>query len=54
MFTKEKIKIILIALYALRIKSPKGPLDTGYNRGINDAIEAVRHYFPDIKMNSRD
>ena len=54
MTPKSKVLMIMLALRGLIFKTPKGPLDVGYNRGINDAIEVIRHYFPDIKTPNKE
>ena len=50
MSPKSKIKLIIIALRALVFKNPKGPIEKGYNMGIVDAIDVIRHYFPDPEL----
>lgn len=51
---KTKIKLIIIALYKLKLTTLNGPVDKGYNKGLQDAIDTIRQFFPDIKADKPD
>ena len=51
MLPKQKVKMIIIALMKLKHEKPSGPIEKGYNMAMVDALDVIRHYFPDIKQN---
>lgn len=46
MTPKAKVRMIILVLRKL-YKEGNGPREKGYNEGINDCIDVIRHYFDD-------